>query len=174
MDESAPRCPFAAQRETRTGRHPLHLRRSVLNREILRPVLAQIGLTDMPDDPHVRLADSRAAVDWALPVFQPNHHRIAVTPRNPRFVRADLDGHILLAFDAPDLSARWRELIEAGASWDGPEFTPTIDLGTGTDSLPKVCFFAGPVLFGPEWRATPECTHAMGYPPSLGQGGQAV
>jgi hypothetical protein len=164
MHQNPARCPFAAQRDSRSGSHPLHLRRSVLNREILRPVLRALGLGAFPEDPHVVLAQSARPVDWALPVFEPDPHRIAITPRNPRYARPAEDDRVALVFDAPDLERRWQELVAAGASWDLPGFTPSIDLGRVPGALPHVCFFAGPILLGPEWRATPGCASAAGRP----------
>ncbi|MBL3569341.1 hypothetical protein DSD19_02765 [Rhodovulum sp. BSW8] len=159
MEHTTGRCPFAAQRETRSGAHPLHLRRSILNREVLRPVLRQLGLETMPDDPHVTLAHSTAPVDWGLKVFEPDPHRIAITPQRPRFERTPAGG-VDLVFGAPELETRWRELTGAGAVWDLPPFVPRVALGPCPADLPAICFFAGPVLFGPEWRATPDCLGA--------------
>ncbi|MBL3595302.1 hypothetical protein JMM63_06925 [Rhodovulum sulfidophilum] len=159
MDHTAGRCPFAAQRETHSGFHPLHLRRSILNREVLRPVLRQLGLETMPHDPHVTLAHSTAPVDWGLKVFEPDPHRIAITPQKPRFERGAAGG-VDLVFGAPELEVRWQALRDAGAVWELPPFVPRVAFGPAPAELPSICFFTGPVLFGPEWRATPDCVKA--------------
>ncbi|ARE42332.1 hypothetical protein RGUI_4306 (plasmid) [Rhodovulum sp. P5] len=120
----------------------------------------------MPDDPHIVLAHSDDPVNWDLPVFQPNPHRIAISPGKPRFVRRDGDTLIALEFDAPELEARWAELRDAGARWEGAPFVPRILLGRSDQPPPAICFFSVPILFGPEWRATPDCLRPGGRGPA--------
>ncbi|MBK1635024.1 hypothetical protein [Rhodovulum adriaticum] len=156
MEQKTGHCPFAAQHDTITGHHPIRIGRSVMNREILRPVLRQAGVSEMPFDPHVLVASCPCPVDWDAAAFAPEHNRIAISPRKPRLVRTPEDT-VALAFDADELSARWKTLTEAGAHWTGAAYVPQIVLGPAPDDLPETCFFSGPILFGPEWRKTPDC-----------------
>lgn len=60
---------------------------------------------------------------------------------------------IVLRFSSQKLADRWKELREAGASWDHPGYKPHITI---TYALPKgikldeIAPFHGPLTFGPE------------------------
>lgn len=61
-------------------------------------------------------------------------------------------GAVVLRLDSPELQRRWRELRDAGASWDYPDYRPHVTItydGDGVD-LDAVEPYAGPLIFGPE------------------------
>lgn len=155
MQPQVKTCPFSKPNGGVLGPGPIHLRRPVLNTEILKPVLRQAGLTAMPADPHVTLASMPNAEDHQARALRLSPHRLAVSPSRPRLVRLSDGKELALEFEAPDLTARWRELREADPDWGPDAFTPRIVLGPAPETLPAICFFAGPVLFGPETVAPP-------------------
>lgn len=130
----------------------LYVRRDVLNRaDIVRWARAQ-GFTDIVPDLHVTIAYSRDPVDW-FKVGTSWSERIEIAAGGPRQMeRLGEDGrYIALLITANDLVWRHREIIEAGASWDWPDYQPHISIQIGGEvDLSKVEPYQGRIILGPE------------------------
>lgn len=130
----------------------LYIRRDVLNRaDIVRWAKAQ-GFTDIVPDLHVTIAYSRQPVDW-FSVGTSWSERIEMIEGGPRQMdRLGEDGrYIALLITANELVWRHREIVEAGASWDWPEYQPHISIQIGGEiDLSKVEPYRGRIILGPE------------------------
>lgn len=60
------------------------------------------------------------------------------------------DGTTVLEFNCSALTWRHREILEAGASWDWPEYQPHISITKEAVDLTKVKPYTGPIILGPE------------------------
>lgn len=102
-----------------------------------------------PEDIHVTLAYSKQALSWPEPLDD----QITVRRRSGRSVEALGDGGaVVLRFESPTLELRWKDLVDAGAVWDYPEYQPHVTItwkGNGLD-LEQVKPYAGDLIFGPE------------------------
>lgn len=77
---------------------------------------------------HVTLAYSRQPVSWGSSVFHAKAHELSL-PERQRSCRV-FDGNlVVLVLESIELSSRWEELLQAGASWDFPDFVPHLTLG---------------------------------------------
>lgn len=109
------------------------------------------------DELHVTIAFSRTPVDWmkcgAGWTGQNNNGDIVVEPGGARLVEPLGDkGAIVLLFNSAELSWRNRDIVNAGASWDWPDYQPHVTItyeGAGVD-LDKVEPYRGKLVFGPE------------------------
>ncbi|RVH94864.1 DUF1073 domain-containing protein, partial [Sinorhizobium meliloti] len=130
----------------------LYVRRDVLNRsEIVRWATEQ-GFTDIVPDLHVTIAYSRQPVDW-FEMGESWSPRLEIAAGGPR----QMDGlgqdgkYKALLITASELVWRHRAIIEAGASWDWPEYQPHISIQIGGDiDLSKVEPYRGKIILGPE------------------------
>lgn len=130
----------------------LYVRRDVINRaEIVRWAKEQ-GFTDIVPDLHVTIAYSREAVDW-FKMGESWSPRLEISAGGPR----QMDGlgpdgkYKALLITASELVWRHRAMIEAGASWDWPEYQPHISIQIGGDiDLSKVEPYRGKIVLGPE------------------------
>lgn len=108
------------------------------------------------DDLHVTIAWSRGRVDWmaaGVAWLEDRDGGMTVRAGGPRVVEPiGTGGAIALLFASHDLSVRHREICEAGATWDHPEYQPHVTFtydAAGVD-LAKVEPFRGELRFGPE------------------------
>lgn len=147
-----------AGQETKATPRTLYVYRKLLNgRDLIDWAKAQ-GFTAIQPagDLHVTVAYSRKPIDWmAVPEnwFQNEDGGLVVKPGGPRVVEAlGRDGAVALLFASNELAWRHRDIIEAGASWDFPEYQPhvTITWAAGDLDLEKVVPFKGELRFGPE------------------------
>jgi hypothetical protein len=76
---------------------------------------------------HMTLIYSKRAVDWSLPVFQPMEDPLVIVPQDLAFDR--FGPHLVLCMRSPEIEARHRALVAAGAQFDWPEFNAHISLG---------------------------------------------
>lgn len=106
---------------------------------------------------HVTVAYSRRPVDmfkigqaWTMIGESAG---VTVSEGGPRAVeRLGDQGAVVLRFSSSNLEARHREICDAGASWDYPEYQPhvTITYDPRDVDLDQVEPFQGELLFGPE------------------------
>lgn len=100
---------------------------------------------------HVTVAYSRQPLDWmrAGPAWQ--GEELKIDAGGPRVMERFGEAVVLL-FASRDLGWRHQEFLEAGASWDHPEYQPhvTIAWGASDVDLSKVHAYNGPLVFGPE------------------------
>lgn len=134
----------------------LYVNRPLLNADAIREWAASQGIetTLTPDDMHVTVAYSKAEVDWSQ--FAPDPYNMAVIGLEREVhqfpPRTTPNGALVLKFESPQLTKRWQEFRDAGASWDFPEYQPHITL---TYSVPEADVdaleaYQGPLIFGPE------------------------
>src|SRR5699024_2084546 len=107
----------------------LYVRRDVINRAEIVAWAKSQGFTDIVPDLHVTIAYSRDPVDW-FKVGTSWSEKIEIAAGGPRQIeRLGEDGkYIVLLITANDLIWRHREIVEAGASWDWPEYQPHISI----------------------------------------------
>jgi len=130
----------------------LYVSRKVTNAaEIIAWAKGQ-GFTDIEPDLHVTIAYSTTPVDW-FAVGTSWSEKLDIAAGGPRQMeRLGPDGeYIALLITANELVWRNREIREAGASWDWPEYQPHISIQIGGDiDLSKVEPYQGRIVLGPE------------------------
>ncbi|RVK97527.1 DUF1073 domain-containing protein [Sinorhizobium meliloti] len=130
----------------------LYVRRDVINRsDIVRWAEGQ-GFTDIVPDLHVTIAYSRTPVDW-FEMGESWSPRLEIAAGRPRQMDSlGGDGkYKALLITASELVWRHRAMIEAGASWEWPEYQPHITIQIGGDvDLSKVEPYRGKIVLGPE------------------------
>ncbi|MDX0249784.1 DUF1073 domain-containing protein [Sinorhizobium meliloti] len=130
----------------------LYVRRDVINRaDIVRWAEGQ-GFNDIVPDLHVTIAYSRTPVDW-FEMGESWSPRLEIAAGGPRQMDSlGGDGkYKALLITASELVWRHRAMIEAGASWDWPEYQPHISIQIGGDiDLSKVEPYRGKIVLGPE------------------------
>jgi hypothetical protein len=142
-----------------SGRRPLQVSRSLLNGPALRAWAETCGVTvTVPDDLlHVTIAYSRTPVDWnGVGLGEP---RLEARGGARRLELLGFRGHdLVLSFASPELVARWRQICDAGATWDWPRYQPHVTLAydlpaaalPSSEWLAAIVPYDGPLLFGPE------------------------
>lgn len=130
----------------------LYVHRPVLNAEEIIAWAKEQGFkTTLPaDDLHVTIAYSRTPVDW-FKVGEAWSEEVKVTKGGPRAMEAFGDAKVLL-FSSHHLHWRHKEMTDAGASWDHPEYQPHITISYADDApaLEDVEPFKGQIVLGPE------------------------
>lgn len=129
----------------------LYVQRKVKNAaEIIRWAKSQGFDTTLPaDDLHVTIAYSRTPVDW-MKVGESWAPELKVGPGGPRLMEQFGDATVLL-FNANELRWRHEAVIEAGGSFDHPEYHPHITISYGfKGDLSKVEPYQGEIVLGPE------------------------
>lgn len=151
-DESVPARRAANDAKPRT----LYVSRKVLNVADLAAWAREQGLPALQDDLHVTIAYSTTPVDWiAMGATWADHSGkgtgdLIITAGGPRVVEPLGDRTAVLMFASSDLSWRNREMREAGASWDWPDYQPHISLTGEPIDLSKVEPYRGVIRLGPE------------------------
>jgi hypothetical protein len=140
-----------------SGRRPLQVWRNLLNGAALRTWAQSHGLAvTVPDAAlHVTIAYSPTPVDWnGVGTAEP---RLEVRGGTRWVDLLGFRGHdLVLSFESPELVARWRQICDAGASWNWPVYQPHVTLAYDLTSLPTAAWLAGiapfaePLLFGRE------------------------
>lgn len=130
----------------------LYVRRDVLNRSEIVLWATEQGFTDIVPDLHVTIAYSRTPVDW-FEMGESWSPRLEIAAGGPRQMEGlGQDGkYKALLITASELVWRHRAMIEAGASWDWPEYQPHISIQIGGEiDLSKVEPYRGKIVLGPE------------------------
>lgn len=133
----------------------LYVSRKVLNAaEIIKWAKSQ-GMTDLAeaDSLHVTIAYSTKPVDWLKMGEGWDGDRkgvISIAPGGPRIVEPLGNMTAVLMFASSSLTWRNRSMIEAGASWDWPDYTPHISLTKAAIDLSTVEPYRGRIELGPE------------------------
>jgi phage-related protein (TIGR01555 family) len=135
----------------------LYVSRDVLNAgEIIAWAKAQGFETALPaNDMHVTVAYSRKPLDWMKVGESWSSDRdgkLSVAPGGARLIEKFGEGAIVLLFNSSELAWRHVSIIEAGASWDWPEYQPhiTFTYDPGSVDLSKVEPYRGAIELGPE------------------------
>lgn len=135
----------------------LYVSRKVLNAaEILKWAKGQGFTSTLPAaDLHVTVAYSREPVDWMAVGSSwsgGDKGTLTVSPGGPRMVEKFGGGAVVLLFGSSELSWRHRDILDAGASWDWPDYNPhiTITYEPGDVDLAAVEPYRGRIELGPE------------------------
>lgn len=134
----------------------LYVSRKVKNVGDLKAWAKSQGLPDLQDDLHVTIAYSTTPVDWIkmgaswADYSGKGNGDILITAGGPRVVEPLGDRTAVLMFASSDLGWRNREMREAGASWDFPDYQPHISLTGDPVDLTSVEPYRGPIELGPE------------------------
>lgn len=140
----------------------LYVRRDLLNAEDVIAWAKAQGLSDteIVSDMHVTVAYSRTPVDWMKVREDCTNHdengELRVAPGGPRLVErlGPEKEAVVLMFASNRLSWRHCEIVDAGATWDWPEYQPHVTVSYATDvSTPDVSRiepYRGELVFGPE------------------------
>lgn len=130
----------------------LYVSRRVENgEEILAWARGQgFGETLKADDLHVTIAYSRAPLDW-MKIPSTWEDKIEIPEGGARLMEKFGEARVLL-FSSNHLRWRHEEILEAGASWDHPEYQPHVTISYDPDSpdLSKVQAYQGRIVLGPE------------------------
>lgn len=133
-------------------RKTLYVHRPLKNGQALIDWARSQGFTKtLPADGlHVTLAYSKEPVDWNDPGI---NERPTSSTGGARSVEPLGDeGAIVLRFESPELSQRWKQFVDAGAHWQYDEFRPHVSItydGKDVD-LSKVDPYMGPLDFDGE------------------------
>ncbi|ACL61740.1 anti-CBASS protein Acb1 family protein [Methylobacterium nodulans] len=156
--------PFPARQVADATPRSLYVSRKLLNGDDLLAWAGSQGFSDlMPArELHVTIAYSRQPLDWMKVGQTWQGEQLKIDAGGPRLIERFGEAVVLL-FASSDLRWRWQEIIDAGASWDHPEYQPhvTFSWNAGDIDLSKVQPYNGPLVFGPEifepidenWRA---------------------
>ena len=158
-DEEPPAAAPGTTAKTITDAAPrsLYVSRAVLNAgEIIAWAKSQGFDTTLPaDDMHVTVAYSREPLDW-MKVGESwsgnGKGQLSVAPGGARLIDKFGEGAVALLFNSSELAWRHVSIIEAGASWDWPEYQPhiTFTYEPGSVDLSKVEPYRGAIELGPE------------------------
>ena len=149
--------PVAKKAITDAAPRSLYVSRKVTNgAEIIEWAKSQGFETTVPaSDLHVTIAYSRSPVDW-MKVGEPwsgnSKGELSLAPGGARLIDKFGEGAVVLLFNSSELSWRHVSIVEAGASWDWPEYQPhiTFTYEPGSVDLSKVEPYRGPIELGPE------------------------
>lgn len=139
-----------------TDLRPLYVYRQVKNADEIMAWAVSQGFASLvpPGDLHVTVAYSKKPVNWFLMASDfVLGERLVIDPGGPRVVdRLGDQGAIVLHFWNEQLSWRNRQMRDAGASWDFPQYLPHITLTYqgGDIDLAKVQPYTGRIVLGPE------------------------
>lgn len=141
---------------------PLYVYRQVRNADEIMLWAKEQGFTSVlpAHDMHVTIIYSRKPVNWfAMASEFVLGDRMVIEPGGPRVVdRLGDQGAVVLHFVGEPLMWRNRQMRDAGASWDYPQFLPHITLTyqPGGLDLTKVRPYTGRIVLGPEMFETIE------------------
>lgn len=103
------------------------------------------------DSLHVTIAYSRQPVDWMKVGDTWQGDKLEIPAGGPRLLERFGDA-LVLSFASGALQYRHREIGEAGASWDHPEYQPHVTLSWDAPDVDveTLTAYNGPLVFGPE------------------------
>lgn len=102
-------------------------------------------------DLHVTITYSRTPVDW-MAMGSTWEDEVKIPRGGARLIETFDGGAVVLLFKSNMLEWRHREMVDAGATWDHPEYQPhiTISYDGAPDDLSKVEPYQGEIVLGPE------------------------
>ncbi|MDT4859740.1 hypothetical protein FQZ97_942640 [compost metagenome] len=164
LEEFGSELPEQEEEESGTGTkladaaaRTLYVSRKVLNADAIIAWAKGQGFdTTVPaEDMHVTVAYSKTPVDWmavAQAWTQKPNGNLTCSAGGPRLVEQFGEGAIVLLFNNTELSWRHQDILDAGASWDWPEYQPhiTFTYSPGSIDLDQVEPYRGVIELGPE------------------------
>lgn len=149
--KNAPQLRLVAKRDMKDATpKTLYVHRKVLNWKVIAKWAKSVGFeTTLGDDMHVTIAYSRAPVDW-MKISESYVSELKLEPGGPRMLEKFGEAKVLL-FKSFELEWRHQAIIEAGASWDHPEYQPHITISYGdSPDLESIDAYQGEIILGPE------------------------
>ena len=100
---------------------------------------------------HVTIAYSKKQVDWDAAGDHGNS-TLTIDTGSRSIAKLGDQGAVVLKFSSEALKQRWQEFIDAGASWDWPNYQShvTISFDAGDVDLDDITPYTGELVFGPE------------------------
>ncbi|MDR6949855.1 phage-related protein (TIGR01555 family) [Pseudomonas sp. 2957] len=149
--------PVAKKAITDAAPRSLYVSRKVINGgEIIEWAKSQgFESTVLADDLHVTVAYSRNPVDW-MKVGESwsgdGKGQLKIAPGGARLIDKFGEGAVVLLFNSSELAWRHVSMVEAGASWDWPDYQPhiTFTYEPGSVDIDKVEPYRGAIELGPE------------------------
>ena len=149
--------PAAKKAITDAAPRSLYVSRKVINgAEIIAWAKSQGFESTVPDaDLHVTVAYSRNPVDW-MKVGESwsgdGKGQLKIAPGGARLIDKFGEGAVVLLFNSSELAWRHVSIVEAGASWDWPDYQPhiTFTYEPGSVDIDKVEPYRGAIELGPE------------------------
>ncbi|WP_346399928.1 anti-CBASS protein Acb1 family protein [Pseudomonas syringae] len=143
LADAAPRTLYVSRKVTNAG-------------EIIAWAQSQGFETTLPEaDLHVTIAYSRNPVDW-MKVGESwsgdGKGQLKIAPGGARLIDQFGEGAVVLLFNSSELAWRHVSIVEAGASWDWPDYQPhiTFTYEPGSVDVAKVEPYRGAIELGPE------------------------
>lgn len=103
----------------------IYVSRDVSNKKALDDWATSQGFTTTVDDYHITIAYSRTDINN----YVPDDSSIVIYPSQFMELKPLGDeGAVVLACSVNELSLRWKDLIDDGATWDYPSYTPHISI----------------------------------------------
>ncbi|VVO93476.1 hypothetical protein PS732_02481 [Pseudomonas fluorescens] len=149
--------PVAKKAITDAAPRSLYVSRKVINgAEIIAWAKSQGFESTVPAaDLHVTVAYSRNPVDW-MKVGESwsgdGKGQLKIAPGGARLIDKFGEGAVVLLFNSSELAWRHVTIVEAGASWDWPDYQPhiTFTYEPGSVDIDKVEPYRGAIELGPE------------------------
>lgn len=149
--------PVAKKAITDAAPRSLYVSRKVINGgEIIAWAKSQgFEYTVPATDLHVTVAYSRNPVDW-MKVGESwsgdGKGQLKIAPGGARLIDKFGEGALVLLFNSSELAWRHVSIVEAGASWDWPDYQPhiTFTYEPGSVDIDKVEPYRGAIELGPE------------------------
>lgn len=149
--------PVAKKAITDAAPRSLYVSRKVINGgEIIAWAKSQgFEYTVPATDLHVTVAYSRNPVDW-MKVGESwsgdGKGQLKIAPGGARLIDKFGEGAVVLLFNSSELAWRHVSIVEAGASWDWPDYQPhiTFTYEPGSVDIDKVEPYRGAIELGPE------------------------
>lgn len=149
--------PVAKKAITDAAPRSLYVSRKVINGdEIIAWAKSQGFESIVPAaDLHVTVAYSRNPVDW-MKVGESwsgdGKGQLKIAPGGARLIDKFGEGAVVLLFNSSELAWRHVSIVEAGASWDWPDYQPhiTFTYEPGSVDIDKVEPYRGAIELGPE------------------------
>lgn len=115
----------------RDEKKSLYLSRKVKNGKAILDWAKSQGFETIldPEDMHVTIAYSDAPIDWDA--LGDTYKSITVKKPSTRSIQEFDGGAIVLTLENADLTRRWQEAIELGASWSYEDYSPHVTLSYG-------------------------------------------
>ena len=104
------------------------------------------------EDMHATICYSRDPIDWDGVDPQDSTDGLKVSAGKRTVEQLGDKGGVVLYFESPDLTKRWQQFRDSGASWDYEDYHPHVTISYNAKGLntTKVGPFSEPLEFGPE------------------------
>ena len=128
---------------------PLYMCRPLLNAKDVIEWAKSVGFesTLEPDDMHCTIVYSKKPVDWDC--CGKSTKNIDVKD-GKRSVHEFDGGATVLKFSSKEFSDRQKEFMDAGASFDYPEYQPHVTISYSASDMKNIPPYPGVLKFGPE------------------------